>query len=104
MTDALLILCTCSSEQEADRIGAAVVEERLCACVTVLPPVRSIYRWQGAIERASEILLLIKTTTARFDALRERILALHSYDTPEVLAVPVADAAGKYLAWLHEQV
>lgn len=104
MTDALIVLCACGSEQQALHIAHALVEARAAACVNILPAVQSVYRWQGNVETAAEALLLIKTTAARFPALRERILDLHSYDTPEIIAVPVTAGLDKYLAWLQEQV
>jgi periplasmic divalent cation tolerance protein len=104
MTDAMVILCTCTNDEEALRLSETLVEQCLAACVNVLPPVRSIYRWQGGIERSEEVLLLIKTTKSRFPALRQRIVELHSYETPEILAVPAVDGLDKYLTWLREQV
>jgi periplasmic divalent cation tolerance protein len=103
MSEALIVFCTCGSEDEAERIANALVNERLAACVNILPPVESIYRWQGAVERAREILLVIKTTAGRFSALRDRIEAIHSYDTPEIIAMEVAEGSERYLAWLGEQ-
>jgi uncharacterized protein involved in tolerance to divalent cations len=70
----------------------------------VLPPVHSIYRWEGNVETADEVLLIIKTTRERFPAVRDRIAQLHTYDTPEIIAVPVLDGSDKYLAWLRDQV
>ena len=101
---AIVVLCTTANAEEAASIGQVLVEERLAACVNILPPIQSIYRWKERIERDTEILLVIKTTPERFAALRERILALHSYDTPEVIALPVSAGSDKYLAWLREQV
>jgi len=101
----LLVLCTCASGEEAERIGRALVEEHLAACANVFDhPVYSIYRWQGAVEQAREILLLIKTTAARFEAVRKRVEELHSYDTPEIIALPLVAGSEKYLSWLREQV
>jgi periplasmic divalent cation tolerance protein len=104
MTDAVIILCTCAKEGEALAIGNALIEARLAACVNLLPPIQSIYRWQGEVEIAEEILLIIKTTQERFPAVRDRIAQLHSYDTPEIIAIPVVNGSDKYLAWLREQV
>jgi periplasmic divalent cation tolerance protein len=104
MTDALIVFSTCADEAEAARIANALVEGRLAACVNVFPAVQSIYRWQGAIEQAREILLAIKTTRERFEAVRETISALHSYDTPEIVAVPVVVGSEKYLTWLTAQL
>src|SRR5690242_12940926 len=104
MTDALVVFCTCENELQARHIADSLVEGRLAACVNILPPLQSIYRWQGKVERAEETLLLVKTTRDRFSALRDRIGELHTYETPEIIALPVADGSEKYLAWLREQV
>src|SRR5512143_2998223 len=97
---AILVLCTCPDEAAADRIATALVEERLAACVSRVPGVASTYRWKGEVHRDSECLLLIKTTIERFDALRERIVALHPYELPEVIAVDVARGLPPYLDWI----
>jgi periplasmic divalent cation tolerance protein len=89
MTDALVVFCTCSDEQEALRIANTLVEEGAAACVNILPSVQSVYRWEGKIENAREVLMLIKTTSEGFPKLRDRIVELHSYDTPEILALGV---------------
>jgi periplasmic divalent cation tolerance protein len=104
MTDAVIILCTCGKEGEALAIANALIEARLAACVNLLPPIQSIYRWQGEVEIAQEVLLIIKTTQERFPAVRDRIAQLHTYDTPEIIAIPVMNGSDKYLAWLREQV
>ncbi len=100
----LIVFCTCPNAEEAERIAHAVVDERLAACVNILPAMRSIYRWQDAVESAEEILLLIKTTEAEFRKLRDRIIELHSYDTPEVIAIPITAGSDKYLSWLRAQL
>ena len=99
----LLCLTTCPDPATARRIADALVEEGLAACVNVLGPVESVYRWQGAIERAGEVQLLIKTTGARFDALQARLAALHPYDVPELLAFRAERGAPDYLAWIAAQ-
>jgi periplasmic divalent cation tolerance protein len=104
MTDAIIALCTCGNREEAAQIARALVEERLAACVNVLPEMESVYRWKGKVEIASEILLIIKTTERRFPELRDRIVGLHSYDVPEIVALPIAAGAEEYLGWLGEQV
>lgn len=83
----------------ATRLAHLLVEERLAACVQVVPAVTSVYRWEGAVETAQEHLLLAKTTAATFAAIRDRIRSEHPYDTPEVLAVPVVDIDDRYAAW-----
>jgi periplasmic divalent cation tolerance protein len=104
MTDAVIILCTCGNQDEALAIGNALIDARLAACVNLLPPVQSIYRWHGKVENAQEILLIIKTTEEHFPTVRDRITELHSYDTPEIIAIPVTNGSDKYLAWLRDQV
>src|SRR4051812_19568705 len=103
MTGVVILLCTCGSEEEAQRIGTALIEERLAACVNLLPSVFSIYRWEGVIEKASEVLLLVKSTEEHFDSLRDRITELHSYDTPEIISLPVSNGSEKYLEWIREE-
>ncbi|MGH9654730.1 MAG: divalent-cation tolerance protein CutA [Candidatus Acidiferrales bacterium] len=102
--DAIIVCCACASREEAARIARAVVEARLAACVNVLPEVESIYRWQGKIETAREVLLLIKTAQWRFAELRDCIAALHSYEVPEIVAFSLSAGAESYFAWLREQV
>jgi periplasmic divalent cation tolerance protein len=100
----LLVLTTVARAEDAERIAEALVEKRLAACVNVLPGVRSIYRWKGALERDEERLLVVKTRAERFEALREAILALHPYEVPEVVAVPIEAGSPAYLRWLDESV
>ncbi|OSM01424.1 divalent-cation tolerance protein CutA [Magnetofaba australis] len=102
--DALIVWCTAPDETVAESLADALVSERLAACVHLLPMGRSIYRWQGKIERESEVTLIIKTRAARFAALQERLMALHPYDTPEILATPVAGGLPDYLHWLAQEV
>ncbi len=104
MTDSVVVFCTCEDRQQAARIAEALVEGGLAACVNILPEIHSVYRWQGNVETAAEVLLLIKTTGDRFPALRDRVQQLHTYDTPEIVAVPIIDGSEKYLSWLREQV
>ena len=100
----LIVLCSCPDVDSAGRVADALVEERLAACVTRLPGATSVYRWQGAVQRDAEVLLIIKTTAGRLANLTARIEALHPYEVPEVLAVPVAGGAERYLAWLGQTV
>ena len=99
-TQALLVIANCPDEACANRIALAVVEAGLAACVNLLPRVQSVYRWQGAIESANEVPLLIKTTAARYDALEAAIRDLHPYDVPEIIALPIAQGLPAYLDWL----
>jgi len=89
---------------EAETLGRALVAERLAACVNLVPSLRSIYRWEGEVQVDEEALLVIKTTAARLAALTERVNALHSYDLPEVLALPAAGGSTPYLEWVAEEV
>ncbi len=100
MTDKIVVLSTCSSREEADRIAWQLVDQRLAACVSVVPGVGSVYRWQGAVERAEEVLLIVKSSRALFQPLRARIEQLHSYSTPEIVALPIVDGAEAYLSWM----
>jgi periplasmic divalent cation tolerance protein len=103
VTDVTIVLTTVPDAACADRIAQAVVGERLAACVTVLGAARSTYRWQGAVESSQELPLLIKTTAARWPALRERLRALHPYDVPEMLAWRAADGWPAYLDWVRDE-
>jgi periplasmic divalent cation tolerance protein len=100
VTDALVVLVTAPSAEKAAEIARAVVEERLAACGNVVPGLRSIYRWEGKVHDEGEALLVLKTARDRFDALRARVIALHPYDVPEVIAVPIEAGSAPYLAWI----
>lgn len=100
-SSARIVLTTAASLEEARSMGRALVDERLAACATLLPAVESIYRWQGAVESAHETILLIKTAAEKLPALESRLLALHSYSTPEFLVLPVESGSEAYLAWLQ---
>ena len=93
-----------ANAEEAERIGRAVVEERLAACVNVLGPVRSIYRWQGAVETADEVAAIFKTERARVDDLITRVAALHSYDVPCVVSWPIDKITDAYARWVEDSV
>lgn len=98
--DRCVVLVTVSSETEAQTIARALVEERLAACVNIIPGLISIYRWEGQVYEDRELLLLIKSHAEKITALRERIGYLHSYAVPEVIALPITDGSAPYLAWL----
>jgi periplasmic divalent cation tolerance protein len=104
MTDKMLVLSTASSKDEARKIGRALVERLLAACVNIVPQVGSIYRWEGEVEEAEEWLLIIKTTLGAFERVRDAINELHSYDVPECIAVPIESGSMEYLNWLGESV
>jgi periplasmic divalent cation tolerance protein len=104
-TGKLVVLVTCGSRAEARKIARVVVEARLAACVNMLnSPVDSVYRWKGKVESANEFLLVMKTTTARFGRLRDAILKAHSYEVPEIVALPISRGSNKYLDWIAESV
>lgn len=99
----LILHCTCPDAASASAIAQALVDERLAACVNQLPGVLSTYRWQGRVETASEVLLLIKTTADRMPALTARLRALHPYELPELAAVEVRAGDPDYLTWVAAQ-
>ena len=101
---AIMVLMTAASDEEGVRLADMLVEARLAACVQILPPIRSVYRWQGSIERSSEVLLIAKTKTDKFVELEQRVRAMHSYETPEILAVPVTAISEPYREWLFASV
>ncbi len=103
MTECVVITTSVAVRDEAHRIADALIGERLAACVQVMP-IESHYRWEGAIEQASELLLVIKTSAARAPAAQARVLALHSYHVPELLVMPVAGGTPAYLDWIAAQV
>lgn len=96
-----IVLTTCPDASAAEHIARTLVEDGLAACVNILPPIRSVYKWKGQVEDAAEQLLVVKIAAARFPAVRDRIRALHPYELPEIIAVPIADGLPEYLAWLN---
>jgi periplasmic divalent cation tolerance protein len=104
MTDKRIVLCTAGSEDEARKIARHLVEQRLAACVNIVPRMESIYRWQGKLESSEEWLLLIKTTVDRFPAVRDAIRDLHSYELPECIAISIEDGSSGYLEWIAQSV
>jgi periplasmic divalent cation tolerance protein len=96
----MVVLCSCPDEALAARLARIVVEEQLAACVNVLSGLRSVYRWQGAVHDEPEVLLLIKTRHERYEALEMRIRALHPYEVPEIIALPIIAGSASYLGWL----
>jgi periplasmic divalent cation tolerance protein len=101
MTDKIVVLSTCATEEDAARVANALVEAQVAACVTMVPGARSIYRWQGAIESASECVLIIKSSRLLFEKLRDVLERVHTYDVPELLALPVVAGTPEYLEWLE---
>lgn len=104
MTDKIVVFSTCDSEEQAVGIARHLVEQRLAACVNIVPGMRSIYRWKEQVEDAAEWLLVIKSRRELLPALRAEIEKKHSYEVPEVLALPVVDGSAGYLAWLDREL
>ena len=99
----LQVTTTVATREDADRLARSLVEERLAACVQVVGPIDSTYWWQGAVEVAQEWMCLVKTTEDRFDSLADRIRELHSYDVPEITAVPLVRGSAEYLRWIDAE-
>lgn len=104
MAEYLQVTTAAGSEEEAERISAALIEHRLAACVQVIGPISSRYRWQGEIEHEQEWLCLVKTEASRYEAVETAIRELHSYDEPEILATPIVAGSEGYLDWLSESL
>lgn len=104
MTDKIVVFTSCGSREEANRIAETLVSRGLAACVSIVPGAESVYLWKGEVERSSELLLIAKTTRAAFPELRSALAAIHSYEVPELLALPVADGAQSYLDWIDSVV
>jgi len=99
-TDAILVLCSCPDEATAADIARELVRDRLAACVQRLAGVRSVYRWDGLLKDEPEVLLVIKSAISTYQALEMRLKALHPYDVPEIIALPVVAGSGEYLSWV----
>lgn len=104
MTDKIVILSTCANEEDAERLARVLVDARLAACVNIVPRVRSLYRWKGAVEDAAECLLIIKSSRPLFHSLRAAFEKAHPYEVPELVALPIVDGAPNYLNWLAENL
>lgn len=102
MTDAIIVLITASSDQEAERLGSTLVAEHLAACVNIVPNVRSLFFWEGRTQDANESLLIAKSRAPLLDQLISRVKSLHSYTVPEVIALPILGGSREYLAWLND--
>jgi uncharacterized protein involved in tolerance to divalent cations len=99
--DEIVVLVTVPSAEEGGRIAEAIVGERLAACVNIVGPIRSVYRWEGQVARDEEHLLVVKTIGGRYPVLEARLLELHPYDVPEVIALPIRAGSAAYLAWIR---
>jgi periplasmic divalent cation tolerance protein len=104
MTDKIVVLSTCANQEEAERLARLLVDQRLAACVNVIPGLRSYYRWKGAVEAADECLLIVKSSRDLFASLKAALEKAHSYEVPEALAIPIVDGAANYLHWLGENL
>ena len=103
-SEPIIVLMTAASYDEASRIAETLVGARLAACVQILPEIGSVYRWQGEVQREKEILLLAKTVASRFDELESQVRAMHSYETPEIVALPMTATSEPYLKWLLSEL
>jgi periplasmic divalent cation tolerance protein len=100
----IAVFMTAANKEEADRLAEMLVGKQLAACVQILPDVESVYRWQGKVERQVEVLLIAKTLSSKFAALEREVRRLHSYETPEIVAVPLTAGSPSYLTWLSASV
>lgn len=104
MTDKIVVLNTCASAAEAEQLARVLVDQRLAACVTVISPVRSFYRWNGTVEKSEEWLLAIKTSRPLFVRVCAAVSSIHSYELPEILALPVIEGSPDYLSWFQSEL
>ena len=104
MTDKIVVFSTCSGAEEAKNLARRLVEQRLAACVNLFPQVESCYRWKGEIHQDAEVFLVIKSRRALFERLRKEVERLHSYEVPELIAVPIVDGAEAYLSWMEKEL
>ena len=104
MTDKIIALTTCDSEEQAKRIAHRLIEQRLAACVNIVSNVRSVYRWKEKIEDAAEFLLVIKSRRDLFAALRAEIEKIHTYEIPEIIAIPIVDGSEAYIGWFDREL
>jgi periplasmic divalent cation tolerance protein len=102
MSNPIVVFVTCGSEEEALKIANALVEGRLAACVNLVAPIRSIYRWEERIWDEKEWLLIIKTQKDRFEDLEKKVKSLHSYSVPEIVSLPISEGSSSYLKWIKE--
>ena len=100
----IVTLCSVPDRECGEKIARALVDEHLAACVNILPGVASVYRWKGQVERAEECLLIIKTGVLKFEAVKQRVQALHSYELPEIIAIPITAGSSEYLNWITESI
>jgi|SRR5581483_3604120 len=104
MTDKQIVLSTAGSKEEAQTIARALVDRQLAACVNIIGPIDSVYRWKGSVESSAEFMLIIKTTAEHFESVQEAILELHSYELPECIAMDIENGSSEYLDWIGNSV
>ncbi|MDT8316566.1 MAG: divalent-cation tolerance protein CutA [bacterium] len=104
MSTHMLVFMTAPNEEEGAKLGRALVEERLCACVNIMPKVRSIYRWEGEICDEPEVMMIAKSSSSMAPSIVKRVKELHSYDCPEIICLPVATGSGEYLDWIDDSL
>ena len=104
MTDHMAVFMTAANEEDAATIAKALVEEKLCACVNIIPKIRSIYRWEGKVCDDEEVMLIAKSASTLAPVIVERVKVLHSYDLPEIICIPIATGSGDYLNWIDQSV
>jgi periplasmic divalent cation tolerance protein len=104
MNSPIIILSTTGSEDEASKIAEHLVSNRLAACVNIIPSITSVYRWKGEMNIDREILMIIKTDASRFEEIKSAVRNLHSYETPELIAIPIQQGLQQYLDWIAESV
>jgi periplasmic divalent cation tolerance protein len=102
MSNPVVVFVTCGSEEEALKIAKALVDERLAACVNLIAPIRSVYRWEGKIWDEKEWLLIIKTQKHKFEELEGKVKSIHSYSVPEIISLPITEGSSAYLDWIRE--
>jgi len=103
-SEAIAVFITAGNKAEAVRLAEILVEARLAACVQIIPQMESVYRWQGQVERQEEVLLIAKTVKSKFEELEREVRAVHNYETPEIIAVPIVSGSDPYLKWLLDSV
>lgn len=99
----LVILVTAVNQEEARRIGKGMVDAKLAACANIIPGIQSIYRWKGKVVKAQEVLIILKSTRPRYRALEKAIKSMHTYETPEIIALPVKEGLDRYIGWVHSE-
>lgn len=103
MADEVVILITTETQEEARKIAAALIDSNLAACVNIVESVQSLFRWQGKVEDDKECLMIVKSVSRKLDAVTAKVQEVHSYDVPEIIALPIIGGSKEYLQWVHEE-